>query len=373
MTLLALKAIPRLKEAPALHMSLSQFNNPQVTSFYDPEVQHVASKYAEAVRPALANDAKLISIPSIDPLKVVTQIVSSPPGVYNYDYMMSAVISGNATTGIYKLLGMFNNQAYHTPAIAVKYIDEAYIRYRYNQSDISITVTNIPLPLTTKENLMMSLLGTQTQFQVMQGLVLGISFLVGSFSVLLVKERIAKGKHLQRLSGVRVSVYWLSYFITDYIIYLCSSILIIVTFVVYKENGLYQDKQPFYLALCFVVHGFAILPCVYVLSFMFSAPATAYARLCLYITVLGIAAILADQITALKQLDLLNTNRILKPIFALFVPVYDLGKATSNLMQNYDNNKVCLMEGVQELCKLPIPISQITPCCKGMQFLSLLK
>ncbi|XP_048270251.1 phospholipid-transporting ATPase ABCA3-like, partial [Bombus terrestris] len=364
MTLLSLKAIPRLKESPPLHMELNQFHNPQVTYFYDPTVQQVASKYADAIRSQIASSEKIIGIPNTDPTVIATKIISSPISVYNYQYMISAIISQNSTTNITTLTGLFNNQAFHTPSIALKYIDEAYIRYVYGQSNLSITVTNLPLPLLTVDNLKMSVMTNQTQFQVMQGLILAISFLVGSFAVLAVKERVTMAKHIQKLSGVRVSVYWLSYFLTDYVFYLLSSCLMVIAFVIYKENGLYQDKQPFYLALGFVLHGFAILPCVYALSFMFNAPATAYARICLYVTVLGIASILSDQITSIKALDLLNTNRILKPILSLFVPVYDLGKVAANLMQNYDTNKACNMDGVQFLCSLATTPEFVIPCCK---------
>jgi len=278
--------------------------------------------------------------------------------------MISAVISSKGSN--HTLIGLFNNQAFHTPAIALKYLDEAYIRYTYKQSNISIQITNHPLPLTTQENTKLSVLGAQMQFQVMQGLILAISFLSGSFAVLLVKERVSKGKHLQRLSGVRLTIYWLSYLLTDYAIYLCSSILMVITFVVYQEEGLHEGAQPFYLFLAFVLHGFAILPLVYILAFCFSAPATAYARLCLYVTVVGIAAIISDQITAVKELELLDKNKILKPNFSVFIPIYDLGKVAANLIENYDANKVCHMDNIRAFCKMDEPNSQIVPCCKGI-------
>lgn len=363
-TLISLKAIPRPKEAPQLHMSLTQFSNPQVTYFFNQQAQNLAHRYEDALMHRIPNENKIKAIEDIDKTNIGLQIVGTDMATYNYDFMISAVLAGDGT-GNYSLTGMFNNQAYHTPAIALKYLDETYIRYRYNQSNLSITVTNHPLPLTTSDNLKISMANTQTQFQVMQGLILGISFLVGSFAVLSVKERITKGKHLQKLSGVRVSVYWISYFATDYVIYLCSALLMVVAFVIYQENGLYQERQPWFLVLGVVVHGFAILPCVYVLSFMFSAPATAYARLCLYVTVAGIAAILSDQITSIPDLELLDKNKILKPIFSLFIPVYDLGKVASNLMENYDSYSVCNMGEIQEGCKADTPAASILPCCKG--------
>lgn len=366
MTLLSLKAIPRLKEAPALHMELSQFRNPQITYFYDQSAAEVATSYAAAVRPHLpGGQAKLKGINETDPVSINQTILSKPVSEYNYEYMISAVVNYNATTKVTTLTSLFNNQAFHTPSIAQKYVDEAYIRYVYGQANLSIKVTNLPLPLLTADNLKTSVLTSQTQFQVMQGLIMGIAFLVGSFAVLAVKERVSKGKHLQGLSGVRSSIYWLSYFLIDYVVYLLSTALIILVFFLYKEPGLHEETQPYYLLIGFVLHGFAILPFVYAMSFLFDAPATAYARLCLYATVLGIAAILTDEITSLKQLDLMDKNRILKPIFSLFIPVYDLGKVAANLMLNYETNKVCGLEIIQFLCKNNSTASVVLPCCKG--------
>ena len=281
---------------------------------------------------------------------------------YNYDFMVSSVISSDGM-GNHTILALFNNQAYHTPSISLKLVDEAYIRYKYNLTDISVTVTNHPLPMTATENRMFSVLSAQTQFEVMQGLILALSFLAGSFAVLAVKERITKGKHLQRLSGVRASVFWLSYFITDYTIYLVSSFLMVLAFIIHNEEGLSNENQPFYLSVGFIIHGLAILPCVYALSFVFTTPSTAYARLCLYVLVIGVATFITDQITSVKELGLLDKNRILKPIFGLFVPVYDLGKIGKNLITNFEGNRIC--QKYSNACEMDSPPEQILACCKG--------
>ena len=364
-TLISMNASSQMNKSPPLHMSLSQFNNPQVTYFFDPTTsQNLANKYEDTLKHIIVNDANINAIGSIEPTQILSEIITKPVTVFNYNFMISAVLTGDGA-GNYTMVGMFNNQAYHTPAITLKYLDETYIRYKYNQLNYSITVTNYPLPLTAAENGKLSFNNVQIKFQTMQGLILGMSLLVSSFSVLSVKERVTNGKHLQRLSGVRISIYWLSYFLTDYLVYLISSLLIVLTFVLYKEEGLYQARQPWFLILGMIVHGFAILPCVYILSFIFAAPATAYARLCLLLTVAGIAAILSDQITTIPDLDLKDKNEVLKPIFSLFVPVFTMSKVVSNLIDNYQNNKVCNIDNLEEQCEQDNVSSLILSCCKG--------
>lgn len=297
-------------------------------------------------------------------------IVNVDSSTYNYELMTSAYFHHDNVTNEKTIVALFNNQAYHTPSISVKSVDEAYIRAMYNLTDFELKIGNRPFPLTVKEHLSNSPSTYQSNYQVEQCIMMASSFLLSSFAVMLVKERVTKGKHLQKVCGVKMYTYWLSYFLIDYVIYLVSMTVVLITFVLYKEKGLYEDQQSLYLLLAIIIIGFALLPNAYFISFAFDAPATAYARLFLYFNVLGIASILADQITGMPQLDMKNANSIMKPIFALFVPIFNLGKITDCLMTNHANNKICNSDtfgfNVQDLCKLPSPPEQVLPCCKGL-------
>ena len=354
----------------------SQFSDPQVKFFYDNQSQIFATKYIESLRHSNISSNNIKPIETVDNDTIIHNIISSDSEIYNYHFMISAIFYKESTklkNGISdanfstptKMIAMFNNQAYHTPAISLKYLDETLIRIATNRSDFSISICNHPLPMTAEENTKYSYTNSQQQYVIMQGIILAFAFLVGSFAVLLVKERITNGKHLQKLSGVRLTEYWISYFIIDLAIYLIVSIMMIITFLIYQIDGLYQSGQAWYLLLGFILHGLAILPCIYLFSFMFDAPATAYASLCLYVTVIGIATVLADQITAIQDLDLLDANRIMKPFFSLFVPVYNCGKIVSNLILNYKSNEICNNKLIQLACSMISPPEMIMPCCKG--------
>lgn len=61
---------------------------------------------------------------------------------------------------------------------------------------------------------------------------------VSSFYVLFyVKERVTKSKHLQFVSGVRVSTFWFISLICDFITFIITSIFLLVTLVAFQENG----------------------------------------------------------------------------------------------------------------------------------------
>lgn len=59
-------------------------------------------------------------------------------------------------------------------------------------------------------------------------LLFGIAFLSSSFSILTVKERATRAKHIQLTSGVYVATFWLSALLWDLITSLVPSLLLLV-------------------------------------------------------------------------------------------------------------------------------------------------
>ncbi len=67
------------------------------------------------------------------------------------------------------------------------------------------------------------------------GFTFGLSFLISSFSIFLINERVSGVKHLQHMKGCNSIVYWLSTFFWDMLNYFIPSCLIIVILVVNKN------------------------------------------------------------------------------------------------------------------------------------------
>lgn len=309
---------------------------------------------------------------------VVNEIVSVNNFVYNYEYVTSALFQyANDSRFELKVVAMFNDQPYHTPSISLKYVDQALIRHLFGRKNLQLSVSNYPMPLTIAEkfNKIKTPISVQGDFQVIQSIIMGLSFFLSSFAILIVEERVVKAKHLQKISGLRMAFYWLSFLVLDYILYLLSILTIIITLQAFKVENLHEDEQSLYIFIGYSLCGFALLPFVYSASFFFTIPATAYARLSLVLILSGITSMIADQLTAIKEFDLLNVNHILKPLFHLLIPLFDISKITGNLQTNYRNNKICHLEyngmSIQDLCKyFKLPhiddrLEAIRPCCKG--------
>jgi hypothetical protein len=81
-------------------------------------------------------------------------------------------------------------------------------------------------------------------------------------------------------------------------------------------------------------------------------PSTAYVRICLYNTIVGIGTFIAVVVTELPLLDLAPTSKMLDWIFSIFFTNFNLGRALYHLYTNYLGNKYCNIPEIQEVCNL---------------------
>lgn len=168
---------------------------------------------------------------------------------------------------------LFNNQAYHSPGLAVALVDNLLFKL-LSGANASITTTNYPQPQTAIElsetilyqcvRLPFSLLQTAASIGLLTFLpaslssfhlkclfcysqllsvfhrgpkghylvvnfLFGIAFLSSSFSILTVGEKNIKSKNLQFVSGVSVAAFWLSALLWDLISFLIPTLLLVVS------------------------------------------------------------------------------------------------------------------------------------------------
>lgn len=145
---------------------------------------------------------------------------------FNYTNFIGGLTQRKASL---KITGYFSNQLYHVPPLTLNLISNTLLKHFTNNSLNSINVINHPLPRNmsdviqeiSKQDIVSYLLG--------YGMTFGFSFLVSSFGMFLISERVSGAKHLQYLNGCNSYVFWLSTFCWDMIIYLIPIILIMIT------------------------------------------------------------------------------------------------------------------------------------------------
>ncbi|XP_038184150.1 ATP-binding cassette sub-family A member 17-like [Arvicola amphibius] len=234
---------------------------------------------------------------------------------------------------------LFNNQAYHSPGLALALVDNFLFKC-LSGANASITTTNYPQPQTAKE-LSESILfqGPKGHYLVINFL-FGIAFLSSSFSILTVTEENIKSKHIQFVSGVSAAAFWLSALLWDLLSFLVPTLLLVLVFLWYKEEAFAHHEGTAAVVLIMMLYGWAAIPFVYTVSFSFKSPSNACAKLVVMLTFLSICPIVLVTVTSDKDLGYAELSDSLDRVF-LILPGHCLGMAFSNLYYNFELKKFC--------------------------------
>ncbi|XP_032182961.1 ATP-binding cassette sub-family A member 17-like isoform X2 [Mustela erminea] len=260
------------------------------------------------------------------------------PEVFDYKYVVAASFedSGNHTT----VTALFNNHAYHSPAVALALVDNILFKL-LSGARASITAVNHPQPRTAleaSEDILYQ--GPKAHFLI-TNLLFGIAFLSSSFSILTVKERSTKAKHIQFTSGVYVATFWLSALLWDFITSFVPSLLLLVVFLYYKEEAFTHEGNIPAILLALALYSWASTPFVYLASFCLHYEGSAFIKLFITLTFLSICPNILVWVTSQKELGYVTLSDSLDRKF-LLLPGHCLGMALFNLYYNY---------GIQKLCK----------------------
>ncbi|XP_065175068.1 phospholipid-transporting ATPase ABCA3-like [Sycon ciliatum] len=345
--LIAIKTIPVPKDSPSRLTSYSYYGS---SSIYYNDVGGPSTPYSQAFAGQFANTSY-----------VQVQGTSETMGNWTEfgDYLRNATDSDGqnniANFNKHHLTGAFfqedlitvyfNNIAFHAISESLAAVGNGLLQREFPGKKIS--VTNHPLPRTAKEEvdqLRLDGSGFALSFDVL----FGMAFLASSFVRLVVAERENKAKHVQFVSGVHPVSYWLSAIAWDLINYMAPVIMILVLFGAFQTPAYTKDGNIGLVFLSLLLYGWAIIPLMYLVSFAFSKPASAFILLTLFNIVTGEVAIIV--IFILDILKEAATANALKWVF-LFLPNFCLGQALSDLYTNYATSQLCEQSAIlEEFC-----------------------
>jgi ATP-binding cassette subfamily A (ABC1) protein 3 len=241
----------------------------------------------------------------------------------NREHLYGATIAESGITA------WFNNKAYHSPPISLGLVHNAILKI-IPDLNCSIAVTNMPMPFLLMTRMKMTEALTNLGFQLAFNIGFAMAFVSSFFVMIYIKEQITKAKLLQLLSGVNVFLYWLSAFIWDFLIFAIIALLMTSTIGAYQKDGLKTFEQLGVIYLTFLLFGFAVLPAVYIASFLFKAPAPGFTKLSIIFMLPGIAIFTVTYCLRIKKLNLEHIADTLKTIF-LAVPHFALTDAINNV------------------------------------------
>ena len=279
-TILALaveKSIPKVEDEPALMLDSHPFSDFVVPysngMILDTENTALANAYSRQFGKRDKVDRNIFKHMDDYFLAKKKDIGSS---TFNSKYIVAGDFQyPNASSGLpTTVTAHFNDQSLHGIAISLHYLMNGILNY-FTNSKYNIHTINHPFPKKLKDNQDAVFFATQgTGFIVAISILFGMAFMVTSFIIFLIKEKSVGAKHLQVVSGVGPGSYWLSTFAWDIINYAIPVFGLLIVFAAFQTSAFVNDHRLGIVFLVFMIYGWAVLPFVYLLHYLFKIPAT---------------------------------------------------------------------------------------------------
>ncbi|XP_072314586.1 phospholipid-transporting ATPase ABCA1-like [Eucyclogobius newberryi] len=265
-------------------------------------------------------------------------ILSSPQDNMTDEFLQRAEVLLKKLGTRDNLKVWFYNQAWHGMVSFLNVANNAILRGNLplgqDPRQYGISVSNHPLNLTKEQLNYVALATTANDVVVSICVIFAMSFIPASFVLFLIQERVSKAKHLQFVSGVNPSVYWLANFAWDMCNYIVPCFIVVVIFLCFQTKSYVSAANLPALILLLLLYGWAITPMMYPASFIFSVPSTAYVVLTCINLFIGINGSVATFIMELIDDDNISSiNDILKQVLLLF-PHFCLGRGLIDMAKN---------------------------------------
>uniref|UniRef100_A0A672ZSW2 ABC transporter domain-containing protein n=1 Tax=Sphaeramia orbicularis TaxID=375764 RepID=A0A672ZSW2_9TELE len=317
------RTLPSHQDAPQLRLALSRYGPTRVPMAL-PDEGPLASALAKTYSSQLPAQ--------------LAQLVEEEGGSFNERCVVGAAFRGRSKHFM-EATAYFNNQGYHTPATALMMVDNALFKLLAGPN-ASIQTSNYPMPRNLSETAKSHLTEGKTGFAIAINLMYGMASLSSTFALLLVTESSLKSKHVQQVSGVYLSNFWFSALLWDLVNFLLPCLLMLVVFKAFGVKAFVEENHLVDVLLLLLLYGWAVIPLMYLLSFLFSTAASAYTRLTIFNMISGTATFLAVTIMTIPELNLQDLSHLLDKVFLIF-PNYCLGMSFSQFYQNYEFISFC--------------------------------
>jgi ATP-binding cassette subfamily A (ABC1) protein 3 len=215
---------------------------------------------------------------------------------------------------------------------------------------------------------------------------LAFGFIPASFVALIVYERETRSKHLQILSGVSMSAYWVSHAIWDFAIFSVPAIICVIILIIDGNASFTGDNLPV-LLVALLLYGFSCIPFSYVASWLFKEHLTAQNVMVLVSMIGGMGLSIVNFMLWQSSPSLSNALRFvfrLMPVYALADSLFYLSIRQSGFSDSSPWALDCtgyniifmalesviyflIVIGMEWLHSKPELLQQVTDCISGGQ------
>ena len=248
--LLTIKISPNSEASPPLLLNLDPFgknyvpftsgkNETQSQLTKDLANSYGSQFYESGVQGLyLNNNSHYASDPSVN--KYIINEGEASLGTYTNNYLIAA--SFLEINGKPNATALFNDQAFHTPAITLNAMDNTLLQ-RFVNSSYDIYTVNDPLPKTVSAQIYDQINFDFNGFIISFNVMFGMAFLASSFVVFLIGERSLKAKHCQFVSGANWCVFWGATMLWDMINYMIPCLLLLAVFAAFDVTAYTVDHH----------------------------------------------------------------------------------------------------------------------------------
>uniref|UniRef100_A0A3P9L2N4 P-type phospholipid transporter n=1 Tax=Oryzias latipes TaxID=8090 RepID=A0A3P9L2N4_ORYLA len=232
----------------------------------------------------------------------------------------------------------FYNKGWHSMVSFLSVVNNGILRgYLPEGQDLrqyGLSVSNHPLNLSKEQLSLSAMASTSSDVVVSICVIFAMSFIPASFVLFLIQERVSKAKHLQFVSGVNPTVYWVASFVWDICNYIIPCFLVVGIFICFQQKAYVSPQNLPALILLLVMYGWAITPMMYPASFIFTVPSTAYVVLTCLNLFIGINGSVATFVMELfEDESITKINNIVKQVLLIF-PHFCLGRGLMDMARN---------------------------------------
>lgn len=268
--------------------------------------------------------------------------VLPPIWTMNFTTALSRLMSGLEIQNNIKVY--FNNQGWAALPAYVNVLSNAILRAslpaRFNRTSFGIISYNHPMNYSKVQKGQRMAFGYNIGVELTAAVMIMLAFSVipASFVLFLIDEKTSQAKHLQFVSGVDPNIYWITNFLWDMMNFLIPVFGVLFVFFCFNEEAYIGWFRQFLASFMLLyIYGFATIPIMYCLSFLFQVPSLAFICLATGNLFFGwISTTVTATLEVLGQDDeeLLRINDICMNVF-LILPQYCLGRGILDLKFAY--------------------------------------
>lgn len=233
----------------------------------------------------------------------------------------------------------FNSKGYHAMPSFYNSLTNTILRAQLppeeNPDEYGITTVNHPIKLGRAPLTIKNLQGDAADAGLSLAIVVAFSFIPCGIILYIINERVMKERQLQNISGIGVFTYWFVAYIWDLLMYSITLGIAIAILAIFKTDSYYLRDNLGGFAAITILYGWAIIPCLYCLSHLFSKGSTAYlVSFCLnlFIALCTVISLLVLQLFR-DSTGVLEAYKVCKYLYLIF-PQYSLGQGLMDMATN---------------------------------------